>query len=265
MSFLLYHPRSAPTGRVLAEALGLRSGSQVPRERFDVILRWGCQRSVPLRASHTINNRMALARASDKLGSLRLMREDGVQVPNFSRNYEELTPPFLGRTITHRGGTDIVLCMQRSDAARNPRDFYTEYIPTRAEYRIHVYQDRAIRASQKVLTHDENYCPYIRNHEHGYTFRRPRRATPITDGMYDLAIKAVAAHGLHFGAVDLILGDNGEAYVLEVNTAPSCSPLTGRAYVEAMTEHLTELGAAVDPNYDALEGLRGNADEDADA
>jgi D-alanine-D-alanine ligase-like ATP-grasp enzyme len=46
-------------------------------------------------------------------------------------------------------------------------------------------------------------------------------------------VNAVVALGLDFGAVDLLIGDDGQTYVLEVNTAPACSPMTAACYIGA--------------------------------
>lgn len=260
MEFFLYHPRSRPTGEVLARALGLEHGVNAPEQRLNALIRWGSERRVPYRPTHPVNRMDAIARATNKLLAMEVMREGGTPVPNFSPNPLVLTPPFLGRDRTHTRGADIVLCLQQVDAERAGKDFYVEYIPTRTEYRVHVFQGRVVRTAEKVLTSpDETRVCWIRNHEQGYTFRRPRNA--LGSLQEAAAVTAVTSLGLHFGAVDLIVGDDGQTYVLEVNTAPACSPRTGRAYVDAMAEYLRELGVNVSPDYTVLEELRAQDDD----
>lgn len=53
-----------------------------------------------------------------------------------------------------------------------------------------------------------------------------------------MAVLAVNCLGLDFGAVDLLIGDDRETYILEVNTAPSCSPLTATEYIMAFKNML---------------------------
>ena len=48
------------------------------------------------------------------------------------------------------------------------------------------------------------------------------------------------ALGLDFGAVDLIIGQDKQHYVLEVNTGPACAPATLQAYVTALTKLIEE-------------------------
>lgn len=228
----LYHARSAPTGRVLAAALGATNGTPIPPT--DVLVRWGNRSSLTERDTHprrTINKASAIAAASDKLGSLITMRAAGVRVPNFSENPEQLEFPFLGRAKSHARGTDVVLCLQRGDYLRRPRDYYVQYVPTVREYRVHVAGGEVIRVQGKFLDHPEQAVPWIRNHAHGYRFRAPNKR--IRKDRLDQAVLAVQSLGLDFGAVDLLIADDGQSYVLEVNTAPSCSPLTAGAYVAA--------------------------------
>ena len=161
--FLLYHRSTAPTGRVLAQALYMESGTAAPEDRQDVLIRWGSQARVQYRPEFTLNPAFAIARATDKYASLEIMRERGVVVPNFSREFTELRAPYLGRSNTHTRGIDIVLCMQDADARRQPRDFYVEYVPTAREYRARVVGDKCVRISEKIATEGAELTPYCRN------------------------------------------------------------------------------------------------------
>jgi len=76
------------------------------------------------------------------------------------------------------------------------------------------------------------------------------------------AVSAVEALGLTFGAVDLIVGDDGHTYILEVNTAPACSPRTAREYVNAVVVLGNQHGFDIRPDYTALEQLRDVHDDD---
>lgn len=235
-TFMLYHRRSAPTGEAIARALGVAHGTQDDGTSLDVI-RWGSR--VELRGyRRVLNSAAAIGRASDKLLTLQILEDAGVRIPNFSENPEQLTIPFLGRRRHHARGTDVVLCLQRGDWRRNARDYYVEYIPTTREYRLHVANGEVFRVQGKYAD-DRRLAattPWIRNYGSGYRFRAPRKR--LRQGRLDLAVEAVRALGLDFGAVDLVISNSGEAYVLEVNTAPACSPLTAAGYVAAFKQAL---------------------------
>jgi RimK-like ATP-grasp domain len=261
--FFLYHRTTRPTGEVLARALGLLHGSHPPAGRQHVLIRWGNRERVDYRPTITINPAYAIERATDKLASLERMRERGVVVPNFSRDPRSLRAPYLSRSINHTRGQDIGLCMQLGDASQYPTaDFFVEYIPTAREYRARVVGNECVRVSEKVHTGD-TYTPWIRNYEHGHTFVSPH--TRLNGFQESLAVAAVKAHGLDFGAVDLVVGDDGHTYILEVNTAPALAPRSAAAMLGGLTRLIAErAGVELEPQYDVLNELSASDDGDTE-
>jgi hypothetical protein len=56
----------------------------------------------------------------------------------------------------------------------------------------------------------------------------------------------------------MVIDAEGTAYVLEVNTAPACSPLTGRAYATALSQMIAERSGgdyAPPPQFQELDAL----------
>lgn len=264
--FFLYHRRSRPTGEVLARALNFEHGdSLLPYSGGDVLIRWG-SRATGENAPHsfsgcTLNPARAIELASNKLESLEILRDAGIPVPDWDTDPQALVErsgfPILGRRIQHARATDVVLCLQRRDWRRQPRDYYVAYVPTNREYRLHVAGGEVIRIQGKYLDVREDYLPWIRNYATGHRFRAPNRRLHNT--RLESAVGAVSALGLDFGAVDLIVSDDGGHYVLEVNTSPSCSPLTGAAYVRKFCSMLGLDEGRI--NYDALNILSPDAEE----
>ncbi len=223
-----------------------------------MLIRWGNRASVRFRPVTPINSKAGIGNAAEKFKSLVLMREAGVPCPKADPDPRMLRPPFLGRSFTHSRGTDIRLCMQLADAGREPSDYYIEYVPTAREYRAHVAFGRVFKVSEKVLSEPTQTTPWIRNLDSGYTFRNER--TRLGSLGCAAAADAVSALGLDFGAVDLIVSDDANTYVLEVNTAPRCSLTTGVGYAEAIAGRLQELGHNVVTNVSLLEAELGETD-----
>jgi glutathione synthase/RimK-type ligase-like ATP-grasp enzyme len=265
-TFFLYHRRSRPTGEILARALGAEhdDGSIHPPTRpGSPLIRWGSRAYAYFEPSYgrVLNPAAAIERASNKLESLTILRDRGIPVPELDTDPEALVErvgyPILGRRTQHARGTDIVLCLQRRDYRRRPRDYYVAYVPTNREYRLHVAGGEVIRVQGKYLDVSADYLPWLRNYSTGHRFRAPRRR--LHNARLNDAVGAVEALGLDFGAVDLIVADNGAHYVLEVNTSPSCSPLTGAAYVTKFAEML---GISTEGlNYGALDLLNPESEE----
>lgn len=235
-TFLLYHPSTRRTGRQVAEALGIPHGSRLRDARPSVIVRWGSQRQVRQYGARVINKRAALALASDKYRTLRALHEAGVGIPEFTLSrYDALEWSragftVLGRTRHGRAGNGIHV--YQPGEAPGLHEMFTRLVPASNEYRVHVFDGEVIRCQQKQLT--EGVAPgVIRSHESGYVFVG-LQSFRLHQRRYDAAVEAVDALGLDFGAVDLLIGEDGDTYVLEVNTAPGCSPMTLTAYATAL-------------------------------
>ena len=251
MLFFLYSPLTRGTGAILAERLEIEGGEKVPDVKIDLLIRWGSTASAKINPKKVLNKKDSIALAANKFESLIKMQQAEVPVPKtvalemlaeptLAEVFKKgLKLPVLARDTHHTRGKDILLCLQNKDlrrALRWGRNFLVEYISTEREYRVHVFNGEIIRTSQKVLMSRDEYLPYIRNDDHNHTFRNPRKQ--LTQLQKDVAIKAVQVLGLDFGAVDMVIGDDGNPYVLEVNTGPS---LTVEAGLEIYTNKFKTL------------------------
>lgn len=237
--FLLYHAASHVTGQRLGDYLGVPHGRDGDGNRHDYLIRWGNRGSVGYRPREDVfNSRSALSSTSDKLESLDVLESAGINVPNYTTERSELGDeidyPALGRDESHTRGEDIRLILQqRDDYFGDSADYFVEYIPTEREYRMHVVNGEVIHTHEKRLRSEEDpQPPYLRNHETGWIFASPREQTPPER----LAIDAVGTLGLDFGAVDIIRGEDGEFYVLEVNSAPSLDEANLRRYGDVFAD-----------------------------
>lgn len=234
MDFILYSAITRGTGNALAQRLGIQGGETAPDGEINLLIRWGSSAAVAKNPRKVLNKKESVALSADKLNSLIKMREQNIPVPKTLAlsELQKLTIaevmerglrfPVLARRPSHTRGRDILLCLQNRDlrrAIRWDKTFLVEYIPTDREYRVHVFNGEVIRISQKVLMSREEYCPYMRNDDHNHTFRNPRKA--LTAHQQEVAVNAVKVLGLDFGAVDMVIADDGNPFVLEVNTGPS--------------------------------------------
>ena len=147
------------------------------------------------------------------------------------------------RTLTGHSGQGIELYHQddvQGDAQmENPCPLYTKYVKKTYECRIHIYKGRMIDAQIKRKVRDaEENDPLIRNIHTGWVYcREDFVANQVA---IDLAIAAVEACNLDFGAVDLIYNKHyNQFYILEVNTAPGLTGTTLTNYINTFIEDLT--------------------------
>ena len=191
--------------------------------------------------TRVINKAAAIRVASDKLAALQIMREEGVPTIEFFDTWEAASEhggTILGRKRRGMQGRDIVAYPPSSEPGY-PHEWYSIYRRPTRELRIHVVGDEVIRVQGKYLDVPEHAerNPHVRNYKTGYRYRAPAREPHSS--RTEWAVKAVAALGLDFGAVDMLLfGYDEECAILEINTAPACSPLTLAAYAAAIERKL---------------------------
>ena len=139
---------------------------------------------------------------------------------------EAANNPFGRWTVNSEGGTRESLETFRQAFSRC--QLFTQGITgQRYEWRVHVFRDRPILTQLKLrregFRDTDNYTSLVRNHGTGWVYSvNFDRNHYATESVEELAIQAINALGLDFGAVDIIQKrtSGSPAYVLEVNTAP---------------------------------------------
>jgi glutathione synthase/RimK-type ligase-like ATP-grasp enzyme len=114
------------------------------------------------------------------------------------------------------------------------------------EYRIHLGPDRAFYSCRKALrTEAENrwyrndsnsvwFTQFDANGNLKADFLQPENWQQICDTCMDFKNEI----GLDFGAVDLIVANDGRFKILEINSAPSFGEITLEKYIEELTRYV---------------------------
>lgn len=242
-TYLAYIKSSRPTGRAIARQLETTAcGIKVPSFQPDVLIRWGSRKAMP-KCPIELNVASAIKLAADKVQAIKAFQNAGVYTIPVYDTWEDATQNaggniILGRNRSGFGGKDIAVYDRFEmfgglwpKKPEREHEWYTLYYPPTREVRIHVVGEKVVRVQGKYCDFPElaENNPFVRNYAHGYRFRTPDRE--LHRNRKAQAILAVQALGLDFGAVDMLLfGSDRDSRVLEVNTAPACSPLTARCY-----------------------------------
>lgn len=225
----------------------------------DVLMRWGTTKDPELDRSFISAGAVVLNKASgienntNKLNSLVLFKKNGVNVPRFYKNKNDIERfPVLGRKFNHKGGKDIIIINGSLNRAANDyskipdRHFYTEFIPSKAEYRVHIFCGKVIRVTKKVFRGHDRFDQQIsdkciiRNDTFGWGHHAvtEQEMQEISSEAINNCIIAVKAVGLDFGAVDLLIGNDNKPYVLEVNSCPRLNSIGIDVYLKAIKDVL---------------------------
>jgi len=176
-----------------------------------------------------------------KARSLMVMREHGVQVPDFTLNrltIREEDFPLMGRRFHHSKGADIHYLTNRSELEADNSDYWTRFVPSIKEYRIHILFQKPVRMSRKEAGRSDAH-PFIRNYDKGWVFQNVnfieyhRSVEPLIEE----AKKATQAMDLEYGAVDILLTTVNKPCILEINTAPRQEESGRQILREKILEH----------------------------
>lgn len=206
------------------------------------IINWGSG-DLPAEISRcrVINRQDAIGRAVNKLSTFRALHASNVAMPEWTESRTEAarwlssgSAVCARTTLEGKDGDGLILMKEhKTDWLGRPLEIptaplYTKFIRARAEYRINVCNGTTMGVQLKVPT-GTNPNHDIKTGGNGYAFRLLDE-NEIPRGIRPVARAAVTALGLDFGGVDLIVGLDGRAYVLEINTAPELTPAMIRAY-----------------------------------
>lgn len=186
-----------------------------------------------------IRNRTAIVfkQGLDKIQQLTAFKAGGVDCPEFSlypARDELSSNRIVARTLINASeGRGIRVFHRTEPWPMAP--LYTEYIPKKKEFRVHVWDNEVIDVAEKRKRagYSQERDTQIRNTANGYVFCRTGVVEP--GGIRELATSAVSAIGRTYGAVDIIWNEKRDkCYVLEVNSRPGMQNTTVERYANAI-------------------------------
>lgn len=215
-----------------------------------VVINWGSTEP-PIDIGHSVlNYPYHVAEAVNKLVALDRLKDNEVRVPRFTNNKEVAaswweddpdTVVFCRTLLRSSGGKGIVIAESPLDLVDAP--LYTKRVRKSDEYRVHVFNNVVIDVAHKRLrrglVNDNNRNAFVRNFDNGWIHAHENVNCP--EAAKEMALKAIKALGLHFGAVDIGVTKKGLPFVFEVNTAPGLeNQQTINAYINAINNYKKE-------------------------
>lgn len=240
------------SGKIVADSLVTKrvrpDGRYMPKRRH-IIINWGNSKlpnwwSTAIRRDvQVLNEPDSVKYASNKLSTFEILSECEVSIPEFTTSKAKATEwlendegkVMCRKILNGHSGRGIVVAREVDQLVDAP--LYTKYIKKSYEFRVHVFRGKVIDYVQKKKRKgivDRN--PYVRSVENGWVFCRDDIV--VLPEVQTLAVDAVNALNLDFGAVDIIKGQDGKVYVLEVNTAIGLAGSTVEAYKKAFEDYI---------------------------
>lgn len=235
------------SGKTLAQGLGIlrvkrKDSVFIPREG-DIILNWGSS-SCNYAKGTIINTASAVALASNKLLTFRRLFDCSVPTPDYKLSLEDAqywvdqgNTVYGRQTLTGSQGQGIII-FNEDNPVVTLCPLYTKATKAKLEYRVHILDETVIDFVQKKRKLNfQGGTTGIRNHTNGWVFARQEVVLPAY--VKEVAINAVKALGLRFGAVDIgYTPETNSIFVYEVNTAPGIEGTTISKYLTAFKTKL---------------------------
>lgn len=251
--FLLYSFATDITGKNLANEMGIQSGKVIPDDsRIKYIINWGrMAKPEDLRRYNNytfINHPTKVLDSSDKFKTLVTLRRAGLGVPYccsamkvWDRMEEgHIRFPIVGRKIHHSQGRDFEMCVQNLDveiSLKKGSECFLNFVPDCREYRVHVFNGTVLKITRKQK--GDNPHKWVHSNDKGWSFLD---ANPVRVNGYDTikreCVKAIDKMNLVFGAVDILINENNETFILEINSGAGLKESAVKLYAECFKDYL---------------------------
>lgn len=249
-AYILYNKRSCQTGKALFDFLKdnriggylwRRANRRPPDRDHNLVLRWGNSYLPTSINSQEINNRDAVATATDKLSMINYLdRAEGVTIPEmvlFPMDNDHSHVLVDGHGY-YRNRADKV--HYRNHPVEGDK-YVLKPIDKVREFRVHIFNGKTLGVYEKipkeegVMIYKNANCDFKRldmgnkEQRHGVNGVRP------------MAKAAVNYLGLLFGGVDVLMDDESNIFVTEVNSAPALNELNVDRWGESIQQYIDTL------------------------
>lgn len=191
------------------------------------VIRWGCTSELGIPGVQQINTSEAIHRVNDKR-SFAITMSDNMGLKAWDNVVDvHFDGKMIVRPVRHAQGKNVFLCNNLQEVSRVvsrlPGGYYIRpYVQKVAEYRVYVMCGRVVTVAQKTPANPDAIAWNVAQ---GGRFDVLRWGL-WPDNVCEEAVKMFSLSGLHFGGVDVMVGEDGEAYVVEINSAPSLPALS---------------------------------------
>lgn len=218
-------------GIIAASITGLlyKNNYEALPEHANTVFRWGCTSNV--KAETIVNNAKAIHLVSNKTEFRKLLEEhelctqtwfslDDLQQSVLNLGGDKVFPVIV-RPGRHAQGRHLHVCNTveevRIACAKCPNYYINKLVKKVSEFRVMVVQGRVAWVAKKTPGNPDDVA---------WNVARGGRFDNVRFNDWPLkavktSIKSFNLSGLDFGGVDVMIDDAGEAYILEINSAPS--------------------------------------------
>lgn len=225
---------------------------------YHTVIRWGC--TAPVVASRIVNKAKAISLVSNKTSFRSLVVDNNRSLAPktwFSFTDEDIEFPVIVRSKKHARGNNFFVSNNYEELAGHTVQagngyYISKLINKTKEFRVFMVQGRVAAVSRKFV--DDPRMVAWNHAEGGHSENVPWGEWPLKVVKY--AREVFLLSGLDFGAVDVILDDNNNPYVLEINTSPEITSNYRQEVMAMCFEYILENGVGNIPVVENLGGWK---------
>ena len=193
-------------------------------DNTSLVIRWGCTSNIPY--NNILNTASAIHEVNDKSAFRRTLDQADLCPKTFWEEtidqIEDQHYPLVVRPRRHAQGRRLFVVNNREELTgaihRCGNGWYASVLVNKtAEYRVFVVQGRVVAVAQKTPGNPQDVA---------WNVARGGRFDNVSwdDWPLQAVRKSVEAYGLSsldFGGVDVMVDGDGQAFIIEINSAPS--------------------------------------------
>jgi len=245
---------SFPSARLIRDAIQEITGKKYyiidESKDTDILFRYG--NSVSVSGNDPGYNSVDFINlCRDKYKFSKFCIKNGIYTPvYFTTEIPEKFPVIIRTTMTGFGGAGIIICnsMEEFKAKMRQGCYWTYFITTSFELRVHLFDETVSRLVKKVKNDAEEDKYPIRNSHNGYHFSL--RSEENLSKNYERALEVVGRLaklfvplGGHFSGIDLGYDPERKEYIVfEANSAPGLSENNARDYANFIVSNVIQKG-----------------------
>jgi len=235
---LLTYLRNKATGKTFWRSMTPGSDwckNPVPTfNEHDKVIMWGTRIPLDFGEAIVYNHTDVSVNASNKKKAREIFEEKNIAAPKLV-HHDELhmtSYPVIIRKDKHRAGIGFYIANTDTEALKIIKEmgddnyYISEIYPKTAEFRVHCASGKALLVKQKPTPEDKSIIAW-NFHQNELPWSTIDRKDYNFD-MITLALNAIEAVGIDYGAVDIMSYPDKDGYpehvVAEINTAPSYTP-----------------------------------------
>lgn len=233
--YLAYTRQTYITAKLLSESLQLNKSKTI--KDYPPIIRWGNSFNSFGENDTQFNRPELIDISASKLRTFNMLKSNRINCVEYILGFPN-TFPVLIRTLLNSSKGKGIIIVNNEDEYRDEYNYYyhSPLIPFDREFRVHVLGGNIVKIMEKIpLNEGENVI--VKNSETCTFKRKDINLLKCGNAIIEIIEKLYSVFPMQMMGVDLGIFNN-EAFIIEINSAPSLNSVTLQLYVDFLKQNV---------------------------